>query len=439
MHHSSVPPEIPGTQVPPSEVHGLREQVATLLMRDNTRFPGAQPVSFARHHIEELQRTEYFLCEKTDGIRCLLFLYFLEDAAGNFQPLTFLIDRKNNYYEVQPPFRFPHYRFPNDADKYLFSTILDGELVHDRVPGQPKPRLIFYVFDALVIDGQRVTDRPLDKRLGYMRDQVFKPHAHWLARNNGVPLGGTEPFRVKEKQMFPPYSIRDMFEVILPKLPHGNDGLVFTCKTTPYRFGTDPHILKWKPPHENTIDFKLRLGSFPLFDPEDGDEEGPIPDYDAPPDRIQLLVLHEKGNYQHFADMYFTTQDWDMLKSLGQRLDGRIIECFRDGQGRWTFKREDDGTPRFRDDKRDANHISTVESVLESLRDPVTEQDLLDASPAIRVAVKRMQEVEKERQRQWVREQIEMEREREAKKRKISEVDGVGVGMGAGGGAGGGA
>lgn len=38
------------------------------------------------------------------------------------------------------------------------------------------------------------------------------------------------------------YAIEWMFEGILPKLPHGNDGLIFTCRTSPYKFGTDENM-----------------------------------------------------------------------------------------------------------------------------------------------------------------------------------------------------
>jgi mRNA guanylyltransferase len=120
--------------------------------------------------------------------------------------------------------------------------------------------------------------------------------------------------------------------------------------------------------------------------------------------------------------MYFTDEDWEMFKSLNQQLDGRIIECYRDDHGRWTFKREEDGTPRWRDDKKDANHISTVNKVLESIEDPVTEEDLLAAAGSIRSAIYRLRAEEQE----LAKRKIEEVADREAKKRRVSETNDVG-------------
>ena len=82
--------------------------------------------------------------------------------------------------------------------------------------------------------------------------------------------------------------------------------------------------------------------------------------------------------------MHVTPSEWEDMKALRQPLDDTIVECFQDEQGRWRYH-------RLRDDKLDANHISTVEKVLESIQDRVTEDDLIRASPAIKTAWKKRQ------------------------------------------------
>ena len=42
-----------------------------------------------------------------------------------------------------------------------------------------------------------------------------------------------------------------------------NDGLIFTVDACPYYPGTCNEIIKWKPPHMNSIDFEMKpLGQF---------------------------------------------------------------------------------------------------------------------------------------------------------------------------------
>jgi mRNA guanylyltransferase len=48
----------PGIKAEPHLAKQFREEVAALLGRKQTNFPGAQPVSFARRHIEELTKQE---------------------------------------------------------------------------------------------------------------------------------------------------------------------------------------------------------------------------------------------------------------------------------------------------------------------------------------------------------------------------------------------
>ena len=60
------------------------------------------------------------------------------------------------------------------------------------------------------------------------------------------------------KEMFRVQDAHVLFDHILPKLEHENDGLIFTVDAAPYYMGVCPHIWKWKPMHLNTIDFIAR-------------------------------------------------------------------------------------------------------------------------------------------------------------------------------------
>lgn len=369
-----------GIKAEPELADQFRREVAQLLGRTNLNFPGAQPVSFSARHLLELQKDDYFVCEKTDGIRCLL--YFARGDPDSDNPeIHYLIDRKNDYRFV-PGLHFP---LPDDDTFQSFhvDTLVDGELVNDHYEDGTQ-QLKYLVFDCLVLDGQVLMHRTLDKRLAYFKEKVLKPYNAMFRKFPEEKQHRI--FAVEDKSTQVSYGIEMMFREIIPmvKKIHGNDGLIFTCRSTPYRIGTDEHILKWKPPSENTVDFRMRL-EFPLLEPDSEDEADgvvePYPDYDAIP-VFHLFVMVSAGEYRHYGEMYVPPEEWENLKAMRQPLDDTITECFQDEQGRWRFH-------RLRDDKLDANHISTVEKVLESIQDRVTEEDLIRAAPAIKTAWKK--------------------------------------------------
>ncbi|KAI9678925.1 MAG: Dcp1p-Dcp2p decapping enzyme complex alpha subunit [Trizodia sp. TS-e1964] len=361
-------PELPGVKAEPALAHAYQKEVANLLGRRQLQFPGAQPVSFASHHLAELEREDYYVCEKSDGLRCLL--YFAEGDGGS--EIHYLIDRKNDYYFV-PGLHFPH---PDDPSFLRFhtSTLVDGELVYDTLPSGAR-KLKYLVFDCLLLDGQLLTPRTLDKRIAYFRDKVYKPYKHLYATfPDEVAF---LPFELEFKRLEFSYAVQMLFRDVLPNLPHGNDGLIFTCRAAPYRSGTDEKILKWKPAHENSVDFRLNLDFPPLpsspsdSDAEDDDDE-PRPDYDAMP-TFHLSAAQSGGTCARYAQMYLTAEEWAALKARGEGLEDAVVECFMDAAGRWRFS-------RFRKDKDGPNHISTVESVVRSIRDGVEEAQLVRAA-----------------------------------------------------------
>lgn len=364
-------PDIPGVKAEGSLLTTLRNEVAELLDRKSPNFPGAQPVSFAARHIVELQQQAYFVCEKSDGIRCLMYLTYDDRPEGRAQA-TYLIDRKNDYWYVPGPI------FPKSVDKpydFHVATILDGELVND-TQADGSTRMKYLVFDCLVLDGNRLIHRTLDKRLGYFYEHLDNPLQAFYKKwhDDAAAL----PFLVERKKMELAYGIEKMFKEILPHLPHGNDGLIFTCKSTPYQFGTDQHILKWKSEEENSIDFRMVL-TFPTIQPDSDDEdadEGPYPDYGALPE-IALYVHGDGDTDIAFSKMYMEQAEWEDMKSLQQPLNWRIVECSLDKSNQWRFL-------RFRDDKKEANHISTVNSVMESIQDSVSKEHLIAVAKSIR-------------------------------------------------------
>ena len=121
-------------------------------------------------------------------------------------------------------------------------------------------------------------------------------------------MPGLKLARLSKKATRPSKDDSDDELEIIPQLPHINDGLIFTCRETAYVAGTDQHILKWKPPHENTIDFRLQLGSFPMEE----DDEGPYEDFDQKPE-FELLVFHGNDGYRKFADLFLTNEEWEEL------------------------------------------------------------------------------------------------------------------------------
>ncbi|KAL1842408.1 hypothetical protein VTJ49DRAFT_5367 [Mycothermus thermophilus] len=387
----------PGIRAEGDLLRGLRAEVAKLLGRSSHGFPGAQPVSFARRHLDELRREDYYVCEKSDGIRYLLYL--TTDEQGG--ECAYLVDRKNDYWWLNQ--RNLHFPLSHDPAAFHTGTLIDGELVMDRLPnGEKEP--IFLVFDLLALDGKAdLLSKPLDKRLGYFKEHVMKPYKNLFAMYPEELK--YQAFKVVMKEMQFSYGIEMMFRDVLPNLKHENDGLIFTCRTTPYQFGTDPHILKWKAPHENTVDFRLRL-KFPRVEPNEaelanGQTEAFI-DYDSVPE-ARLLVYTGGGsgnqaNYDEFPEpLYLTEEEWERLKSWGDPLQDRVVECCLDEEKRWRLY-------RFRDDKNEANHVSTVTSVMQSIKDGVSEQDLLAAAKSIKDSWK-MRQHQMMQQQQREREQ----------------------------------
>lgn len=189
-----------------------------------TDFIGSHPVSLSFDSIPILLEEDYFVCEKTDGIRLMMFIY---------NGFVYFYDRKNKFYQTDIICTIP--------TVYMF----DGEMYLE------DGKYIYAIFDTLIFNKKVRTADNLTKRLGYAFEFEKIVNKGSIQRKNDSKFN---TFHIIGKNMFKSYS----FDVVLDqisKLKHDNDGLIFTPVNDPYVLCSRSKIYKWKPPHLNTVDF----------------------------------------------------------------------------------------------------------------------------------------------------------------------------------------
>nr|XP_046228371.1 mRNA-capping enzyme isoform X2 [Scatophagus argus] len=274
---------------------------------DKSGFPGAQPVSMDRKNLRFLEQNPYKVSWKADGTRYMMLI--------NGKNEVFMIDRDNMVFHIAN-LEFP---FRKDPRVHLSNTLLDGEMIIDKVNGQPVPRYLIY--DIIKFNGQPVGQCDFSVRLLCIEKEIISPRMEKM--KTGQIDKTKEPFSVRNKPFFDIHASRKK-----------------------YKAGTCDDILKWKPPHLNSVDFRLKITKV--------GGEGLLP---------QTVGLLYVGNYDRpFAKMKAT-------KELKQ-YDNKIIECTF-ANNSWVFMRQ-------RVDKSFPNSYNTAMAVCKSIQEPVTKEILLE-------------------------------------------------------------
>lgn len=310
----------------------LQLKVQNMCDWDNSGFPGAQPVSMDRKNLNLLAEKPYMVSWKADGTRYMMLI--------NKKDEIYFFDRNLSCFQVD------NVSFPQRENlmQSVYDTLLDGEMVIDKVQGQLIPR--YLVYDVIEFQGNPVGKRSFRDRLKYIKSELIDPR--YEAFSKGVINRSLESFSVRNKEF---WDITKAASLLDPKftrcLPHEPDGLIFQPVDEPYKAGVCKDILKWKPLSLNSVDFKLKI----VMENRPGMLHS------------KIGLLYAGGmDAQSYAQMKYTKD----LKGL----NGKIVECTVDN-GQWKFLRE-------RTDKTHPNSFTTANSVIESIRNPVTKEILLN-------------------------------------------------------------
>jgi mRNA guanylyltransferase len=358
-------------------------------------FPGSQPVSLEMKHLNELKKHPYVACEKSDGERFMLWIY---------EGSTYIFGRDFEIYKVDV-------MFPHVDGRAHHNTLLDGEIVLDspratsstsdpaspegsppskryKMSLKPKGTYRYLVYDAVVVLSEKVADKHLLKRLAIAYEKVILP------KNKTFAPSEFEPFQLYLKDFFEVWQSRAVM-AFSERLPHECDGLIFTPVRKPYTPGTFRFLLKWKPPHLNSIDFKLHLiwhgrtkfhGRLLWADEGKLDMKSPQVEWMA---KAGAFYESNKEKLHSFNSMIVECRWNKNLKTLrpmktqkrttphGQEITVREVEVKKysddcdETQGGWEIL-------RVRGDKKLPNDVKTVQRVRQTIKENL-DIDALDS------------------------------------------------------------
>lgn len=297
---------------------------------------------------------------------------FLTTSLTSHEQELYLVDRKNTFFRVDLRMSDEIDRQSND----LHDTVLDGELVYETSEeGVNKTKLL--LFDCLAINNENVTKLPFQWRYACLQNQVLPIIEAFLRRRTDIR--STLGFEPLLKPMSRAYDVAIVLQK-MPNLQHRTDGLIFTCLHSPYTFGSNFKILKWKPPGYVTIDFLLR---FKQNMSEKSTCRNTMDKMIEKPS-LELHLRTNDNSHVYFDDIAIDDDEWSRWKQCGTCLDNRIVECAPIFVTSCTGKiHENWKIIRLREDKIVANHYSIISRTLESIHHGVSESKLVKSVPGI--------------------------------------------------------
>lgn len=343
-------------------------------------FLGSMPINLFRSSLNIVLQSEYYVTEKTDGIRYLL--YVLENPQQPDRHLAVFMDRSKTLFTFQLTEIIGNLLPKN--------TLLDGEIVFNH----HRKQSVFLVFDVLAYNNDVLVNQPFSRRYETIERSII---ATFQRRFKEIcEKGFYDP-----KQTAPKYQIDLFYKKFVKKeslfellksfhFEHGervyketaaspqeseflrrfryhkSDGIIFQPNTA-YKFGKYYDLLKWKWSDLRSIDLKVMITG--IDRPSAGNASSIIPAlyrvsnkeiylYCTGPENT-LIDISKRGDYNISLDPFDTgrllAEMEEIILYQGiQKIQGMIIEVIYDVQvGKWIYS-------KIRKDKTEPNYIDSV-------------------------------------------------------------------------------
>mmetsp|Transcript_13537 Transcript_13537/g.20314 ORF Transcript_13537/g.20314 Transcript_13537/m.20314 type:complete len:704 (+) Transcript_13537:1725-3836(+) len=205
-------------------------------------FLGSMPVNLTRQSLMTVQNNDYYMAEKSDGVRYLL--YVVRDPFDNVLTAV-LLDRAKAVF-----------KFKGSAEvgqSLGYGTVLDGELVFNL----KFKEFAFLVFDTLLWAKESQLSKPFKDRLELIRNVVLRQYANNIGRFMAIP-GKAKPINLIRKTFV---HKEEGLHLLLDKIHtnaqgeriyfdtdrrnHKTDGIIFQ-PNGPYLTSRNQSLLKWK-------------------------------------------------------------------------------------------------------------------------------------------------------------------------------------------------
>lgn len=305
--------------LPLSEESFIKDQYNALYIKE------PKPVNLTRYITPDLQSMGYSVTNKLDGERFILLFTNMGFYSFNNRKIEKYDGR--NYSQSSVPTTF--------VDRFIYYA-LDSEFFEGK----------YYIFDCMVFNGEKVIDMSLRSRI---------KNAQTVVDTLQIPILTVKKFYepmiddIDEKDK---ESLKKYTQELLQTLPREkNDGIIYTSGG---RYNSN--VYKWKFPEKMSIDFAVyNIGS-------NGENKYELYVKDTIEDFPVNVPFHGNNTYELSEAIY---ESKEVLKEAG------IYEFGYDNDTeKFILFRE-------RPDKIDPNYITVAQNVWSDIKNPYTEEELI--------------------------------------------------------------